>query len=110
MDAAARLQLIRQRVKRHAIDATPKPLGAFRSSHPDQCPVPRKKGYVKVYRPRNVPPQFGLLLAPEHRRNDWIKSPDLPPDRSPLKRNTGPHPLTKISLRLPAKLPVLVSR
>ena len=86
-----------------------KPAGIYASSHPEEKSRPKKPG---IYWEDPKPTRVRMVATHDWRPSDsvkhWVAQPDPKRERSLGERERHEeHPLTKISRKLPAKLPVL---
>ena len=109
MTPQARLQLIREYLKRRTYFAAYPASGQYRASHGGTPPKHRKPGITgPIGQGKQRYGVFGPLLGPVYRRKKWVSEPDKPrPVHCEPKRGKRVSPLTLISRQLPMKLPVI---
>lgn len=99
MDAAERLELIRNRLKGPAIGPRNAPTGLFRATHPDAPRIEVRKPFARLLNPSqrnwNV---AGDYCPTSDNRPPWVYRPDMPKPRlCAVKRTKRVSPLIKIA-------------
>lgn len=108
MDAMDRLGIIK-RLAGGAVPPVAAPAGVYASQHPEERTKRKRPGiYYVDPRPTRIRMEATHDVRADDKLTGWLKEPDPEPVKHVRhKRGYRVHPLTSISQKLPAKLPVL---